>query len=108
MPETISDPLNPPSKPELNGASLSSNGKAADDPDPFDPGRFRIQQDFANTAAVKSDLTEIAVGKPGKQEFIRVHPSLEYRLDAAIVEYEGTTYLVVPELANGALRDQVT
>src|SRR5262249_28122580 len=78
-----------------------------DNPDPFDPGRFRIRQDFADTAAVKSQLTEIAVGKPGKQEFIRVHPSPDYRLDAAIVEYEGTDYLVLPELADGALRDQV-
>ena len=70
--------------------------------------RFRIRQDFADTAAVKSELTEVAVGKPGKQEFIRVHPSPDYRLDAAIVEYERTDYLVVPELANSALRDQVT
>jgi hypothetical protein len=79
-----------------------------DNLDPFDPGRFRLSQDFANTAAVKSELTEIAVGKPGKQEFIRVHPSPDYRLDVAIVEYERTIYLVVPALANGALRDQVT
>ena len=80
---------------------------AVTDPDPFDPGRFRISQDFASAAAVKTEITEVAVGKPGKQEFIRVHPSPDYRLDVAIVEHERTTYLVVPELANGALRDQV-
>src|SRR5438128_2277601 len=81
---------------------------AAAGPDPFDPSRFRIRQDFAATAAARPELTEIAVGKPNKQEFIRVHPGPDYRLDAAIVEYERTTYLVVPELADGALRDQVT
>jgi hypothetical protein len=104
-----SEPADDPASALLLQASpaiLTQN--KVDDPDPFDPARFRIRQDFANTAAVKSELTEIAVGKPGKQEFIRVHPSPDYRLDAAIVEYERTIYLVVPELANGALRDQVT
>jgi hypothetical protein len=79
-----------------------------DDPDPFDPSRFRIRQDFAVTAAMKSVLMEVAVGKPGKQEFIRVHPSPDYRVDAAIVEYERIVYLVLPELADSELRDHVT
>ena len=91
---------------DLAGAPLVDGGNI-DNPDPFDPSRFRISQDFASTAAVKSELTEIAVSKPSKQEFVRVHPSPDYRLDAAIVEYERTTYLVSPELANGQLRDQV-
>jgi hypothetical protein len=87
-------------------AVVQPNGDA-DNPDPFDPARFRIRQDFMNTAAAKSELTEIAVGKPGKQEFFRVHPAPEYRLDAAIIDFERAVYLVMPELADGTLRDQV-
>jgi hypothetical protein len=97
-----------PGKPrKLNGAGTPPEQPGGANPDPFDPGRFRIRQDFHNTGAVKRELTEITVGKPGKQEFIRVHPSPDYRLDAAIVEYERSTYLVVPELADGPLRNQV-
>jgi hypothetical protein len=100
----------PETKPNGDGRHVgpSATLPPSDNPDPFDPARFRIRQDFASTAAVTSELTEIAVGKPGKQEFIRVHPSPDYRLDAAIVDYERTIYLVVPGLANGPLRDQVT
>jgi hypothetical protein len=84
------------------------NDTASAAPDPFDPGRFRIRQDFAATAASEIEAVEIAIAKPNKQEFIRVHPSAEFRLDAAIIEYDRATYLVVPGLADGALRNQVT
>jgi len=76
-------------------------------PDPFDPRRFRLRQDFASTAAAKTEVTEVTVGKPSKQEFIRVHPSPDYRLDAAIIEYERLIYLIVPKIADGGLRDHV-
>src|SRR5205809_4388489 len=79
-----------------------SNGT---DPNPFAPENFRIDQDFVSTGATKKEVTEIAVGKPSKSEFIRVHPDPAYRLNAAVIE-DGSrdrVYLVVPALANGPL-----
>jgi len=66
--------------------------------DIFDPSRLRLTQDFSASMGVKKRLTVIQVRKPGKQEFIRVHP--ENFLETAVLEFkeEGETYLVDPTL----------
>jgi len=68
----------------------------------FDPKRLRLSQNFAATVGVKKRVTVIQVRKPGKQEFIRVHPSSDYCVETAILEFkeEGETYLVDPSLWN--------
>ena len=70
-------------------------------PDPFDPAALRISQDFAAAAGVKQVLATIPVRKPGKQDFIRTHPSEEYRLTTVVIELRderSESYLVTPDL----------
>ena len=53
-------------------------------PDPFD--NLRLDQSFVETAGVKKLLTEVPVHKPHPQDFVRVHPSPDYRQVVAMVE----------------------
>ena len=70
------------------------------DQDPFDPSRLRLSQDFAATVGVKKALITVPVRKPSKQEFVRVYPDQQYRLETAVLELkeERETYLVEPSL----------
>ncbi len=53
----------------------NGEGKSEDRPDPFDPARFRV--DTSNKPiGVKKRLLSVPVRKPGKQEYVRVHPDL--------------------------------
>jgi hypothetical protein len=69
-------------------------------PDPFDPAALRLDQSFGEGPAVKKLLTTIPVRKPGPQDFVRVHPSEDYRLDTAVLTMrdEREVYLVCPAL----------
>ena len=71
------------SEPKLNLISASS---AAEPPDPFDLASLRLSQNFTETAGVKKLLTTVPVRKPTRQEFVRVHPSEEYRADFPMIE----------------------
>lgn len=66
----------------------------------FDPSTLRLSQHFAESAGVKKLVTTIPVRKPNKQDFIRVHPNPDYRLETAVLEFkeERETYLVAPTL----------
>jgi hypothetical protein len=70
--------------------------------DIFNPERLKLTQDFSASVGVKKRLTVIQVRKPGKQEFIRVHPANGYSIQTAVLEFkeEGETYLVDPSLWN--------
>lgn len=67
-------------------------------PDPFDPEALRVSQDFAATLGVKRVLTVIKCRKPNRQEFIRVRPGEQWRLETAVFEdaQNRETYLVDP------------
>jgi hypothetical protein len=67
--------------------------------DPFDPASLRLDQSFAATS-VKKQLTTVPVGKPNNQDFVRVHPSPDYRLTTALLELKDDheMYLVAPAL----------
>jgi hypothetical protein len=69
-------------------------------PDPFDPAALRLSQDPLAAAGVKKALIRVPVRRPGQQEYIRVHPDEDYRLDTAIIELKDDreTYLVAPHL----------
>jgi hypothetical protein len=70
-------------------------------PDPFDPASLRLDQSFVETSGVKKLLTTVPVRKPNNQDFVRVHPSEEYRLTAAVIELKDDreVYLVLPHIA---------
>ena len=76
----------------------------ASTPDPYDPTNLRHSQSFVETAGVKKLWTTIPVRKPSPQEYVRVHPSPEYRENFPIIELkdEREEYIVtaslVPEL----------
>ena len=64
--------------------------------DPFDLNKLRLSQDFASTLGVKKALLTAPVRKPNRQEFIRMHPDVDWRVETLILELkeEGETYLV--------------
>jgi hypothetical protein len=67
----------------------------------FDPAHLRLSQNFHESLGVKKALITVPVRKPGKQDFIRVHPDPAYRLETAVLqlkEERNETYLVAPEL----------
>jgi len=72
---------------------------------PFDPANLRLPQNFGASAGVKKLTTTIPVRKPGKQDFVRVHPDPAYSIETAVLEFkeERETYLVAPGLWDGLL-----
>jgi hypothetical protein len=66
----------------------------------FEVSDLRLSQDFVTKVGVRKLITTVPVRKPNRQEFIRVHPSDDFRLETAIVELkeERETYLVSPSL----------
>ena len=67
---------------------------------PFDPSRLRLSQNFADSVGAKKALLTVPIRKPGRQDFVRVHPDQTYRLETAVLELkeERETYLVDPSL----------
>ena len=78
----------------------STSDAETPEPNPFDPSKLRLSQNFAESAGVKKLVTTIPVRKPSKQDFIRVHPDPAYRVETAVLELkeDRETYLVAPDL----------
>ena len=66
----------------------------------FDLDALRLKQDFNESLGVRKMLTHVPVRKPSKTNFIRVHPSEEYKLDVGIVELKESqeTFLIMPAM----------
>jgi len=78
--------------------------------DKFNPANLRLSQNFlAMGGGVKKRLLTIPARKPNKQDFVRVHPSESYRLEALVLEIkeENETYIVHPSLYSELLGDVV-
>ena len=84
--------------PTLN--SESQDLEKSEPPDPFDPNRLRLSQEFVSSLGVKKALLTVPVRKPAKEWWIQVHPDPAYRLETAVLELkeERETYLVAREL----------
>ena len=69
-------------------------------PDPFDLSNLVINQNYLESAGSTKLLTSVRVGKPNRQEWVRVNPDPAYRLDVAIFESKDDrqTYLVTPRM----------
>ena len=67
----------------------------------FDPKALRLPQDFSVAEGVKQLIHTIPVRKPSKQEFVRTHPEPDYRMEAALIDFEEDrqVYLVTPGIA---------
>ena len=72
--------------------------KAKPNYDPFDPERLKVTD--STQLGVKRVQTVITCGKPGRQQFVRVHPDETYRMETALFVDEATrdNYLVDPSL----------
>ena len=57
-------------------------------PDPFDPAALRLDSNYAAGLGVKKMLTTVPVRKPGKQEWFRVRPGDDWRVQTACYEDE--------------------
>jgi hypothetical protein len=73
---------------------------AAAAPNPFDPEKLRLPQDFGATLGVQKALLTVPVRKPAKEWWIRVHPDESYRIQTAMIELkeDREIYLVDPAL----------
>ena len=71
-----------------------------DDLDPFSPENLRLSQDFNEVVPVKKLLETVPVGRFNKQDFFRIRPEPEYRLDVGLLELkeERESYVVAPSL----------
>jgi hypothetical protein len=69
--------------------------------DPLDLANLRLDQNFVEATSVKKLLTTVPVRKPGKQDFVRVHPSSDYRSTLALIELKDDRemYVVTPSIA---------
>ena len=65
-------------------------------PDPFDPASLRLGADYGAGIGVKRVISTVAVRRPGKQEWFRVRPGEDWRIETCIFELEAEreTYLV--------------
>jgi hypothetical protein len=67
--------------------------------DPFRPENLRLPQGFTELG-VKRIVNTVLVRRPGRQDFIRVHPDPAFRCDLPIIELKDDReeYVVVREL----------
>jgi hypothetical protein len=70
--------------------------------DPFDPAALRISHTSDESLGVEKPLLSVRVGNPNKQDFFRVNPDPETRVDVRIIVLSDTrdTYIVTPEIAS--------
>lgn len=54
--------------------------------DPFDPASLRLGQDFGASLGVKKVITVVPCRKPNNQEFVRVRPGEDWRIETAVFE----------------------
>ena len=69
---------------------------------PFDPARYRLTADYQTSLSVKRVVTNVPCRKPNRQEFVRVRPGEEWRLETLAFEDKAhcEVYLVDPDVAS--------
>ncbi len=76
--------------------------------DPFaDLDTLRISQDFLQSSGVEKLLLKVPVRKPNRQEFFRIKPGEDYRLDTVMVELseDREWYLPAPAAREAVLEE---
>lgn len=78
--------------------SSKNNGNNEDKS--FDLDSLKLSQDFHKQLGVEKVLIRVPVRKPTKQEFIRVNPDPNYRLEAGVIELkeDREIYLLSPSV----------
>lgn len=90
-----------PSTSSSPASTKNATEKAAANPNPFNPESLRITQDFAAAEGAQTLFNRIPVRKPDRQEWFRVHPGEDMRLDMAVVELkeEREIFVLTPNVA---------
>src|SRR3954449_2607006 len=74
----------------LNGGEVDTSMHPSATIHPADPfsnlDDLRLGQNFGEVVGVKKTITTIPVRKPSRQDFTRVHPDPDYRLETAVLE----------------------
>jgi hypothetical protein len=87
----------------VEGAAITdsiNSGEAV--PNPFNPAAYVLDQSYADTHGVKKLLTTVPVGKPSRQDFVRVHRDPAFRLTPVgiiTVKEDREVFLVPPDMA---------
>ena len=93
-------------KPTLVSTTALSTTAALD---PFDLASLRLNPSFLETAGVKKLLTTGPARRPNPQDFVRVHPSPDYRADFALIDLKDDRedYLVRQEVLSELISEVV-
>src|SRR5262245_9127643 len=69
-------------------------------PNPFDPATLRIDRNSAISSGPKELITRIGIGRPHKQDYIRVHPDPAYQVNTRVVLFKENEeyYLIQPDM----------
>jgi hypothetical protein len=80
--------------------AVDPNVSTSPAPDPFDLASLRLNPSFLETSGVKKLWTTVPARRPGPQDFVRVHPSPDYRENFAMIDLKDDRedFLVRPEL----------
>jgi hypothetical protein len=93
-PKNDSPAAAPDSKPSIDAKS------PLELPDPFDPARLRLSQNFEVMTGVKKLVMTVPVRKPAKEWFVMTHSDEAYRITTAVLELkeDREIYLVDPNM----------
>ncbi len=70
----------------MSASDVSLANASTGVPDPFDPARLRLSQDFAANLGVKKALLTVPVRKPAKEWWFQTHPDEAYRVQTFVVD----------------------
>ena len=89
--------------------AAQGNGADPDEQEDAFLTSIALRQDYAETVGVEKVLITVPFRKPNKDEFFRVHPSHQHRLDVSLVEFKTERELfVVTEAIEPAFIELVT
>jgi hypothetical protein len=86
-------------KPKLEIAADFTSETTA--PDPFNVEALKLDQAFEEATGVRKMITTVPVRKPHAQEWVRTHPSEDYRGTFAVISLKEANefYLLTPAIA---------
>ena len=78
-------------------------------PDPFDLASLCLPQNFTEGVQVKKLLKTVPARRPNPQDFVRVHPSADYRRNLLCIDLkeDRECYVVRPEIADSLAGETV-
>ncbi len=91
----------------MNNDTIEPVKPEAATPDPFDLDALRIDPEAGGFGSVRRIVTHVPVRKPGKQQFVQVHPETELPVELLVLKEEGEHYLIAPTL-HGQLPEDTT